>query len=375
MTKPDMAQRILFLQIAEPGAYPPLINASAAFAEAGWSVAFLAAPVATMHLPLPADPRIRVASIATRREDRVGALDYVRYCAAAARFALRFRPDVVYASDALGAGPGLIAARLAGARLVYHEHDSFNPGEKRPPLSQARRAAVRTAALVIFPNEGRARIAREELGFPAERLRIVWNLPRLGELPVLPDHLADGLLLHYHGSINAARLPLAIVDALRPFGGRVKLQIAGYNAARSPGYVESLVAASNGMATWLGQIPRNELLPRAAAADAGLSFMPVGSDDINMANMTGASNKAFDYMAAGLPLVVSDLPDWRRMFVPAYARACHQEDAASLAATVQWLIDNPAERRAMAARGRARIETEWNYDKAFAPVVAELGAT
>ena len=101
--------------------------------------------------------------------------------------------------------------------------------------------------------------------------------------------------------------------------------------------------------------------------------MPRHSSDLNLAHMTGASNKPFDYMAAGLALLVSDRPDWRDMFVaPGYARACDPTDPASIAAALTWFLDHPAERRAMGASGRAKIAAEWNYDSAFAPVMSAL---
>jgi hypothetical protein len=43
--------------------------------------------------------------------------------------------------------------------------------------------------------------------------------------------------------------------------------------------------------------------------------MPKQSEDINMRHMVGASNKPFDYMASGLPLLVTDLPEWAATFV------------------------------------------------------------
>ena len=92
-------------------------------------------------------------------------LNYALYATAAARLALRLRPDVVYASDPLGAGPGLLAARLAGATLVYHEHDSPSPGMLHPILARSRAAAARAARLIVFPNEERARFAQSELRF------------------------------------------------------------------------------------------------------------------------------------------------------------------------------------------------------------------
>ena len=169
-----------------------------------------------------------------------------RYATAAARLALRLRPDVVYASDPLGAGPGLLAARLARARLVYHEHDSPAPGSLRPSLARARAAAARRAELVIFPNEARAGIAQAELGFSADRLRIVWNMPRLAELPALDSRPEAPFVLYYHGSITPDRLPLAVVEAVRRLCGRACLRIAGYEAPGAAGYVQRLLELGGG---------------------------------------------------------------------------------------------------------------------------------
>jgi len=372
--------RILFVQVTEPAIYPPLIHASAMMAEAGHDVAFLAAPYRGMKLAMPEHPRIAVHRIRQRPANRVGRPDYLRYIIAVSRLARAFRPDVVYASDPLGAGPGLLAARLAGARLVYHEHDSFNPGGKRSHLSQMRAAAARRAELVVFPNAERARIAADEIRFPADRLRIVWNLPRWREVqPAVPAMAAgDRLIAYYHGSLSPDRLPQSLVDGLAALAGKVRLRIAGYEVPGAPGYVQRLVergrsAAAEPLVEYLGQLPqREDLLKQAANAHVGLAFMPRASSDINMRNMTGASNKPFDYMASGLALLVSDLPDWRDLFVPVYGRACDPADAKSVAEALAWFADHPDERGEMAARGRFRIGSDWNYETAFAPVLADI---
>jgi hypothetical protein len=47
--------------------------------------------------------------------------------------------------------------------------------------------------------------------------------------------------------------------------------------------------------------------------------MPTCSRDRNEQAMSGASNKAFDYLVCGLAVLVSNLPDWRSTFVePGY---------------------------------------------------------
>jgi glycosyltransferase involved in cell wall biosynthesis len=372
--------RVLFIQAAEPAGYPPLIHASMLMAEAGWEVTFLSAPVEGNRLELSFHPRIAVEAIPRRPSHVMGKAAYARYAAAAARLALRLQPEVVYASDPLGAPPGLLAARLARARLVYHEHDSPTPSTLNPPLAQARAAAARRAELVIFPNEARAQIVQAELGFSPERLRIVRNMPRRAELRPLESRSDAPLVVYYHGGIAPDLLPMAVVEAVRRLRGRACLRIVGHNTPGAAGYVERLIelgggSSSTGVVHYAGQVPRADLIGTAAQAHVGLALICITcqSSNLNIRHLAGASNKMFDYMAAGLALLVSDRPDWRDMFVgPGYARACDPTDPASIAAALAWFLDYPEERRAMGALGRAKIESEWNYDRAFAPVLRTL---
>jgi glycosyltransferase involved in cell wall biosynthesis len=374
------SRRVLFIQATDPAAYPPLIHASMLMAETGWGVTFLSAPIAGSLLELPHHPRIERKAMAARPSHEMRKPAYARYAAVAARLAVRLRPEVVYASDPLGAGPGLLAARLARARLVYHEHDSPAPGALNLSLAQARAAAARRAELVIFPNEARAQIAQAELGFPVDRLRIVWNMPRRAELPPLNSSLPEApLVLYYHGSITPDRLPTTVVEAVGRLHGRARLRLVGYEAPGAVGYVRRLIelgvgtVSKDGVVAHEGQVPRRDLVAAAAQAHVGLALIPRKGNDVNFDYMTGASNKSFDYMAAGLALLVSDRRGWHEMFVaPGYARACDPIDPASIAAALGWFLDHPVERQAMGARGRAKIEAEWNYDRAFAPVLAAL---
>jgi glycosyltransferase involved in cell wall biosynthesis len=374
---PARPRNVLFVQAADAASYPPIIHAASLMAEAGWRVCVLSAPIAGTGLEFPRHPGIDIRLTATRPSHVMTRAAYATYGAAAARLALRLRPDIVYASDPLGAGPGLLAACLTGARLVYHEHDTPKPGALRPWLARLRRMAARRAAAVIFPNETRAGIARDELGFSDDRLHVVWNMPRRCELPIWQSGPDEPLLLYYHGNISPVLLPEAVVEAVRQFGGRVRLSIAGYEAPGAPGYIKRVLRhcqpGPDAPVRYLGQIPRTELLAIAARAHVGLAVVPSDSDDLNIRHLTGASNKAFDYMAASLALLVSDLPDWRAMFVaPGYARPCKPADLVSVKEALGWFIDHPEARRDMGARGRARIATDWNYDTAFRRMIGSV---
>jgi spore maturation protein CgeB len=92
--------------------------------------------------------------------------------------------------------------------------------------------------------------------------------------------------------------------------------------------------------------------------------------NLNLRFLPGASNKAFDYLAAGLALIVPDRIEWQQMYVePGYALACSPNDPASLASVLHWCLEHSDKLRAMGERGRQRILSEWNYDQQFQPVL------
>lgn len=72
-------------------------------------------------------------------------------------------------------------------------------------------------------------------------------------------------------------------------------------------------------------------------------------------------NKPFEYMACGLPTVMSDFPYWREMFgeCAVFADPTNPKD---IAAKIKYLIDNPAEAKLLGSRGRFLIETQYNWE-------------
>jgi glycosyltransferase involved in cell wall biosynthesis len=169
-----------------------------------------------------------------------------------------------------------------------------------------------------------------------------------------------------------------VLEALALLPGDVSLRIIGYETGGHRGYRAQLLQAAQRLGIeqrvqLRREIPHSELPMEAGQSDVGLALMPANTQDLNMRWMPGASNKPFEYLASGLALVVSDLPGWREMFVePGYGVACIAEDPTSIAAALRWLLEHPAERRAMGDRGRHRVAMEWNYETQFAPVMERL---
>lgn len=374
------ARCALFLQITEPGAYPPIINASALLCEAGWQVHVLSSPIADKSIRMPPMTGMTVHSTAARPTHAIGKLDLLRYVWATLLIARQIKPTLIYASDSFSTVPALLVAAWSGARLIYHEHDSPNhPTELHPLVRLCRHWVFRRAATVIIPNAVRAAQVQAQSAVAPDKLKVVWNVPRLSESRPNAAKTDGPLIVYYHGSINSARLPVAVAEVVAGFSGAVLLHVAGYEAPGAKGHLQLLRdkgvdVQGRPCVIALGEfVHRDELLECARQAHVGLCFMPMHSTDINMAAMVGASNKAFDYLAVGLGLIVSDRPEWVDLFVRGgYAQACDPDDAKSLRSALQWYLDNRAQLSQSGERGRRKILDDWHYEKAFAPVLKDL---
>jgi glycosyltransferase involved in cell wall biosynthesis len=279
------------------------------------------------------------------------------------------------------------AEMLKGQSMEWKADNGRQTTDDRPPVSSfqrfllwTRKRAGREAELVVLPNQTRLELFQQTTGRKKPSL-CIFNCPRLEEVrSSKTEPCSEGRLrLAFHGSINRDRLPMALLPALAQLQGTVELQIIGYTTIDSSDYLTRFVAEAERLGikpliSLMGTVPQREkLLELASRADVGLAVMPLQGGDVNMANMTGASNKPFDYLACGLALLVSDLPDWRKMFVePGYGLACDPADPESIAKALRLFTEHPKETREMGERGRQRILSEWNYESQFAPVINQL---
>lgn len=369
------ARRILFVQYTEPAAYPPLEHSAQLLARAGCDVLFIGIRAREVEgMRLRSHERIRAEKVDLEPGGRMGILNYVRFTARSLLIARRFRPDWIYASDALSAAAAVSIRKLTGAKLLYHEHDAVT-GRVRAAVRWAHRSVAQSADIVVVPGAARVLL----LPAPPRRVFTVWNCP-------LRDEVAHGnpipgavTRLAYAGSINEKRLPMTFIDAIAQLSG-LTLDIIGYTTIGAPDYVSHLMARAAQLGVgdrvrYHGVVPeRKALLDLLSFCHIGIATLDISSGDQNLHAMAGPSNKPFDYMARGLPFLVSRNAEWVRMYVePGYAAACDPLDVRSITNALIPLMD-PGVREAMGTNARARIAGDWNYDRQFAPVLSELTA-
>jgi glycosyltransferase involved in cell wall biosynthesis len=339
-------------------------------------------------LRFPSHPNITVRQLPFCPAGWRQKLHYAWFTLWVLAWTLRWCPAWVYASDPLVCPAALLLSYFPSLWIIYHEHDSPKTGNSNVEcriskflrfVLWSRQKLAQRSQLCILPNERRADWFAEETG-NNHMICCVWNCPAQEEVCSQHSPYNGGdLWVLYHGSIVPPRLPLTVLSALAMLPQAVKLRVIGYETVGHSGYIRRLQEKAYQLGLgerteFLGTLPtRGELFEWCRRSDVGMAFMPRNSPDVNEQTMTGASNKPFDYLACGLALLVSDLPDWREMYVePGYGLACNPEHPENIAAALHWFLEHPAEMRAMGERGRRRILTEWNYETQFSKVYSQL---
>ena len=380
-----MTKRVLYIEYSHPAPHPITGHGANVLREHGWEVWFLAKQAGGMAAQFIFDPIFRDRFIEWKHYEpgfrqKLHFLAFNVYCVYLAR---KLRVQWVYGND-FRIGPGaLVISWFLRTKVLYHEHDlpprEDEHGHFSRVLMKFRKLLARRANVLVTCHEERSRELLEDVGFFRPTLEVL-NCCRRNEIRQKRiDPVGAELRILFHGSIVPERLPLTLIDAIALVRGKCRLLIAGYTTDRKSDYLAEIKrrATELGISSSIdivGAIPyRNRLLDLISTCDVGLSFVSKNSSDRNLKSMAGPSQKSFDYLAAGVPLLVTNLPDWNSMFVdPGYALNCNPEDPGSIAEQLQWFHDNPDKLRAMGEKGRQRILGEWNYEKQFEPILEEL---
>lgn len=303
--------------------------------------------------------------------------------------ARRERPFAFHCHDLTTAVVGLAAAREVGAYCVcdFHEWYSENvswsaklggwaphPRMKRTAYRLAERLALRRADAVITVCDSIA--AELEALVPGTRkVKVIRNIPPLERNPAVsypPLRAAlgiadDQLLLLWQGGTGPSRMIEPIIDALA-LAPRVTLVIRGPSLdLYGEGYRERAArAGAPERLKLLPPVPSADVVAAAAGADVGVWTLPNISKNFYYA----LPNKIFEYLAAGLPLLVADFPEARKIAEGQQVGLCFDPySPASIAAQLNRFVHEPGlseQLRANVPNALRALDAAREWDKLIA---------
>ncbi len=250
----------------------------------------------------------------------------------------RVRPEVIHAHDAAMLLPGLVGARLTGARLVYDSHELATSVPYRERAWAAfvagiERLAVPRCAAVITVSDGIAERLRVRYGLRAKPC-VVRNVSALrgdgrgGLRERLGIDAAVPLVLH-QGAPAQARGCEVLVEAVAQLPG-VALAFLGDPEPSYGARLRELITA-RGLKERVRLLPSvalEDLLAHTAEADVGVTLL----QDTCLNHRLALPNKLFEYIAAGVPVVAAALPETERLVQEYGVGWCARSDDASAVA-------------------------------------------
>lgn len=315
---------------------------------AGWTVTIVAMP---LDQPLADDPRVvRIGSGAAQAKRESLVLDAYRwirrhlpmngtlmrllkrlawrylvdqesfYSHLFAGTVRRYSPAIVVAHDLPVLPTAQQLASERGAKLVYDSHELYSeqefPSREKRHWADIEARHVGACDLVITVNQS---IASElERRYGIHGVRVILNAER-SENPPVPTlrfhevlHLdASRKVLLLQGGLSAGRNLEVLVDAMAQVRDPTVVLVFLGDGLFLKHLKQRAMAQADHRVHFLPAVPQHELLAWTVAADAGV--IPYQATCLN--NYFCTPNKLFEFIAAGIPILASDLPEVRKLVV------------------------------------------------------------
>jgi glycosyltransferase involved in cell wall biosynthesis len=283
----------------------------------------------------------------------------------------------------MGVPVGLALGSRDGAPTVYDARDIYVdarniarlPGPLRRLFGWIERRWAQDAGRVATVNDPYADVMRERFG--TERPLVVMNCSsirpagtgrprRFHERLGLPD---DRRVVLYHGGLSPDRGIEQLVDAIPNVPDAV-LVLMGYGDLQEALRRTADDPASGGRIRLLPAVPPSDLVEWVASAD--VVAMPIQPTTLNHRLTT--PNKLFEAIAAGVPVVASDLPG---MAPIVRSTGCglvvDPTDAVAIAAALREILDASPARRAELDAGILAAQAEYRWERQAERLLAEYG--
>jgi glycosyltransferase involved in cell wall biosynthesis len=262
-----------------------------------------------------------------------------------------------------------LASRIRRSALVYDAHELYRESTYKGFVGRAMSAVsglveawmVRRSDVVITTNPSRAAELKRRHG--NREVVVLANVPvRVDTVkPLDPGFPPGARVLLYQGGIYAGR---AFEETIRALAHLEEFHFVilgfgkGTDIARIRRYAEDHGVGDR--VTFLPPRPFSQLVHTAAGADVGI--VPIRPN--NFSDYTGDTNKLYEYLMAGLPVVTSDLPEMRRVVECGnvhVGEVFNPSAPATIAAAVRRVVADPANYQARRREARRLALEKFNW--------------
>lgn len=227
------------------------------------------------------------------------------------------RRGIYFSNDLDTLAPNYLVSRLKGASLIYDSHEYFTEVPELIGRERVRAIWLRIEKFIVpklktmfTVNDTLAEVYSDLYHIPVHAVR---NLPKkegYGYSSTIVNVRekygigASDKLIIYQGALNKDRGLEELIQACTFLPANYHLLLVGTGDVHHSLLEKSLELGLH-QVHFTGQIPFNELAAYTEAADLGVSL----EKSTNLNYRFALPNKVFDYIAAGIPILVSPLTE------------------------------------------------------------------
>lgn len=264
---------------------------------------------------------------------------------------------------------GLRLKRL-GKSVVYDAHEDLPrhilekewlPNLFRQPISVATevylRRTLRQFDEVVSPHSHVVADLQQAIG----KGILVANFPLIDESRAfsLAEYRARSKIVCYSGTVYSYSNQEEIIDALKTVP-EARYDVAGYIPEDHRQALMSREGAAR--VRFLGRLSRSDLRQFYLSSRVGVV---VYDYKLNLGGRLGSygTNKIFEYMEAGLPIICTDYDLWKDIVARYGCGICVEPgNSMQIAEACQFLLANPEKAFSMGQAGRKAVLEEFNWD-------------
>ncbi len=282
--------------------------------------------------------------------------------------ALKLKASVVHFHDPELLVAGVILS-LLGKKVVYDVHEDYSaailhrewiPALYRKPIALLFHFFEKVCSLffagiiVATPHIGKK--------FKRNKTVVVQNFPIISEMSSTFSARSsiEGNLVSYVGIVSRERGFMEMIKAVDLVSPKfeIRLHIAG----AIPSNLREAIKSRNEVGSRVifhGLVNRTEVSRLLSQSRVGLVlFHPLPN------HTKSQPNKLFEYMAAGIPVIVSNFPLWERFVFENECGICVDPlSPVQIAGALEWILAHPVEAKKMGENGRKAVEERFSWGK------------